>query len=228
MNSIAIVGLVGIAVVIAIFNSFFLKLVAGRYSYMRIDKPPGDVIYERPNSPLRYLLNGLFAPLLFVGFILLLGDRYILGTSANPLIFLLHVATIVLIWDFLYYWGHRTFHTPALMRWIHGRHHQIHYPTAFDGLYVDPLDNFVAQFFFFVAVVVIGPVGVDAFLAAAFLHMFINSVNHWGVKFSSGPMRIFNYWTRSHDHHHGKNIRSNFGAITPIWDRLFGSYEAYR
>ena len=55
-------------------------------------------------------------------------------------------------------------------------------PTAADGLYLDPLDNFAGLGVFFLSVVIIGPVSTATFLAAVFVYILINSVNHTGLE----------------------------------------------
>ena len=62
-------------------------------------------------------------------------------------------------------------------------------------------------------------------LAAVFVFIMINNVNHTGLELPHPIFRLTNHWARKHDHHHGVNPRANYGSIFPFWDKIFGTYE---
>ena len=63
-----------------------------------------------------------------------------------------------LLYDLLYYFLHRMLQRPLMMKLFHGVHHQVRYPTAFDGLYIHPLELVAALIPLFPGIGVVGPI----------------------------------------------------------------------
>lgn len=192
--------------------------------YLRIRNPVGDTLTS-PRKYIRIGLNGVFVIALYAAFAFLCG-KYLIASQPTTVVQIAYqTLAILLIYDFMYYWAHRALHTQLLMKFVHGTHHKVRFPTAMDGLYLNPLDNLVGTSLFFISVFIMAPVSVPTILAALFSYLLINNINHTGLAFKHPIFSVSNFLARKHDHHHGVNPRSNFGSIVPIWDLLFGTYE---
>ena len=133
----------------------------------------------------------------------------------EPIVFLL-------VFDFAYYCLHRTLHLPVLMRLLHGVHHRIHHPTAAESLYSHPVDTVIAFTLLFACMALVGPLGTTSFVVSSLLYMVIFGLGHANLDLPFRSMAPLNHWARRHDAHHSqRNV--NFGSITPVWDRLFGT-----
>ena len=192
--------------------------------YLRIRNPVGDTL-KSPGKFVRIGLNGLFVFALYAAFAYLCGKYLIANEPATAVGIAYQTIAILLIYDFMYYWIHRAFHTPLLMKYIHGTHHKVRFTTAMDGLYLNPIDNLAGTGLFFISVFIVAPVTVPTVLSALFFYLLINIINHTGLAFRHPVFSVSNFLARKHDHHHGSNPQSNFGSIVPIWDMLFGTYE---
>ncbi len=177
------------------------------------------------NKYWRISLNGILALALYFGFAYFFQGFVTAGLTANPSRVVFDVLAVLLLYDFMYYLMHRAFHQPTLMKLVHGMHHKVRNPTAADGLYLDPLDNFAGLGLFFLSVVIVGPMSTLSFIVAAFIYLTVNNINHTGLALPHPVFKLTNYWARTHDHHHGVNPRRNYGSIFPFWDKMFGTYE---
>lgn len=195
-----------------------------KFSKFRIRTPETEHV-GMDSRTLTITLNGIFAIGLYVLFTHF-GEQLMVhrGTTA-PLTFCLQVLAIVLLYDFMYYVMHRLFHFRWFMKSVHGVHHKVRYPTAMDGLHLNPIDSLAATALLFLSIVVIGPVSLGVFYASLFAYLSINIVNHTGLAFPHPAFALTNFWARKHDIHHGVDTDSNFGSIVPFWDWIFGTYR---
>ncbi len=186
---------------------------------------PKVVPLSATNKYLRISLNGFFALGYYFAFAYFF-KGYVTNVGAlGPLQLVGEVLAILLLYDLLYYWMHRGFHRPPLMRLVHRTHHKVRNPTAADGLYLDPWDNAAGLSVFFLSVLIVGPISTTTFLTAVFVYITINNINHTGIGLPHPIFKLTNHWARKHDLHHGVNPGSNYGTIFPIWDKMFGTYE---
>ena len=181
----------------------------------RIGESDRDVLVARR---LCIVANAILVLVLYVAALALFGDRFVRdGRSIwwEPL--------SVLAWyDLGYYWLHRALHWRPLMRTVHGVHHRTRHPTVWEGLYVHPLDTALAHLLLFGCILIVGPVGLSSLLVVVVGHTVINALGHTNLRLPGRPMALANAWAVRHDAHHAqRNV--NFGAITPVWDRLFGT-----
>ena len=77
------------------------------------------------------------------------------------------VLAVLLFYDFLYYFLHRIFHYPKVMKAVHGVHHKARFPTAVESVYLHPLENLAGLSLLMLTTMLIGPVSVTAFLLIA-------------------------------------------------------------
>jgi sterol desaturase/sphingolipid hydroxylase (fatty acid hydroxylase superfamily) len=132
---------------------------------------------------------------------------------------------VLLFYDFMYYIMHRTLHHPKLMKYVHGIHHRARFPTAFESLFLHPVEAFGGLFVLFLSAFVIGPVSAQAMFLILFFHTVINILVHANMVLPGRIFMLSNFWAVKHDYHHGKHLNKNFASIFPFWDLMFGSYQ---
>lgn len=176
-----------------------------------------------PHKSIRIILIALFAVFLYTSYISL-GYDYLIHNDTEPLFVIpLQVLGVLVIYDFMFYWVHRTFHLPLLMKYVHHVHHKVRYPMAVDDLYLHPVDTLWVTTLLFISIAIVGPLSTPAFITTLFIYVFINNTIHSGMKLTHPIFALTNYWARMHDGHHAKNPRANFGSIFPVWDAVFGT-----
>jgi sterol desaturase/sphingolipid hydroxylase (fatty acid hydroxylase superfamily) len=144
----------------------------------------------------------------------------------NPLT----VALALLGADFLYYWDHRAAHGCRLY-WAltHSVHHTSPQYDQTTGLRVSALDALFTPWFYVPLVLL----GFDPLLVGASL-FFVVGYQQWIHTELVGRLGWLDGWLNTpanHRVHHATQpnyIDKNFGAVTVIWDRLFGTWEPER
>ena len=125
---------------------------------------------------------------------------------------------IMLLYDFVYYFGHVMLHRdPLLNKYIHKVHHQLSAPgNLLDNLYVHPIESF---FFLWLQIVPLYILNVHIFAVCAyFFSIFaVTSMFHMGVKFPSF-LPMLN--PKFHDDHHRLGT-VNYSFFTEIPDMVF-------
>ncbi len=129
--------------------------------------------------------------------------------------------------DFMYYWAHRASHRWPVLWAVHAVHHQ---PTRFNlalGLRAGALGP-IASAPFFLALALVGvPAAVYATVAIAAGAIMFSQ--HAGFIRSLGPLEaVFNTPSHHRVHHAGEPASwdKNFGGLSIVWDRLFGTFRA--
>ena len=168
------------------------------------------------------VLGYLLPPLIYVAFFVLLGERTLYAEVPRLVVLFGETLGVLLLYDFMYYFFHRTLHRPALMRSIHGMHHKIRYATAEASTFVHPAETVGGVGLFLLAIVLVGPISTTSFLLDFFLFSAINIYVHSNLVLPHPAFRLFNFWTRSHDVHHYTG-RDNYASIFPFWDQAFGT-----
>lgn len=132
----------------------------------------------------------------------------------------------VFLYDFLYYFFHRAMHHKRLIRYVHAVHHKALSPSAFESLYVHPAETAGGIFLLLISLSAmswIAPAHPMSFALTFAFYSTMNIMIHCGIRFPSGPMKVFNAPALSHFKHHLKNPRSNYASLFPIWDMVFGT-----
>lgn len=195
-----------------------------RYGRYRIRTPNPDPLPAR-RKLLHVSVNGALSLACYLG-ALHFASGYLVGdASPGPLGFAVEVLAALLLYDLLYYAAHRCCHRPRLMRAVHGVHHRVRYPTAFDGLYVHPAELVGGLGLLLASIAAVGPVSVASFLTVAFLHALANIAVHTNLVLPHPVFALTNYWAVRHDHHHHGHLDANYGSIFPFWDRALGTYR---
>jgi sterol desaturase/sphingolipid hydroxylase (fatty acid hydroxylase superfamily) len=150
--------------------------------------------------------------------------RYALYDHAvSPWRVFFEIATILLVYDFAYYWMHRAMHTKKLMRWVHGKHHEAHNPTAMESFYLTPAELFAGLGLLLACSWAVGPVSIYSFAAVFFIHSTLNITVHSGLLSKRLWLWPIDRLTHRHYVHHAGNYDNNFASLTPFWDVLFGT-----
>ncbi len=140
------------------------------------------------------------------------------------------VPVILLVHDFFYYLTHRfLFHGNGYFRRVHGLHHQARLPSHVDSYYVHPLETVLGVAIFFLAVLLASlMLGRLHFTSIALAHVIftqISILNHVKVDLPYFPFRFAHWISAKHAIHHENMQKGNYAGITPLYDRLFGTYE---
>jgi sterol desaturase/sphingolipid hydroxylase (fatty acid hydroxylase superfamily) len=133
------------------------------------------------------------------------------------------IVVILLVYDFAYYWLHRAMHTKKLMRWVHGRHHEVHNPTAMESFYLTPAELLAGLGLLLACSWLVGPVSIYSFSTVFFIHTTLNITVHSGLVSKRIFLWPIDQLTHRHYVHHAGNYDNNFASLTPFWDLLFGT-----
>ena len=142
----------------------------------------------------------------------------------------LHVAAILLFYDFCYYLMHRFwFHGNGRMRLVHALHHQARRPTYIDAHYVHPLETCLGLALFFSSIAILaaflGPFHVATIAIVYVLYVQLNQINHTSIDLPYFPFRLLTRITQNHHRHHENMQMGNYATVPLLYDRLFGTFE---
>jgi sterol desaturase/sphingolipid hydroxylase (fatty acid hydroxylase superfamily) len=180
---------------------------------------------------LKYMaLNGGAAALLKIGVVAVAIDasQFNLGLLTGMSVWI-EVLAILLTFEFFQYWLHRISHEGKglIGGWlwrVHAAHHlpnEVYLLMHAVGHPLNVLFIAIVQ----LPLVLLGASGDAMFLFGAVMGLQ-GLISHFNVDVRAG---IFNYvvvGTELHRYHHSDNLSEakNFGAITPIWDIVFGTF----
>lgn len=155
-------------------------------------------------------------------------SRYNLGLVQGAPVWVEHVA-LLLCFEFFQYWAHRISHEErgAVGRLLWRVHVAHHLPT---GVYVlmhavaHPI-NLGLTMLINVPVILLGASGDAVFFFSALMGLQ-GLVSHLNVNVRVGPLNYLLVGTELHRFHHSADLREagNYGAITPFWDLVFGTF----
>ena len=142
----------------------------------------------------------------------------------NPLLLnVLLVVLTLLVFDFFYYWYHRTQHTVSFFWEFHKTHHSIKNLNAVVS-YHHVLEELFRVPFITLPLAILIHIDAPKLAILSSFYAAYGQFIHMNSKLSLGPLRYFfadNYYHRIHhsveDHHHNKN----YAAFFPVWDMLF-------
>lgn len=149
----------------------------------------------------------------------LIGDEPVSGVTMFG-----EVLASLLIYDFMYYFMHRAMHHPKYMKYVHGVHHYVRFPTSTESIYLHPVENLSGLGLLCIAMAIVGPLSAISFLIIFFIHSTVNILVHSNLNLPHPAFKLFNFWAIKHDLHHGKHLNRNYASIFPFWDLMFGTY----
>lgn len=136
------------------------------------------------------------------------------------------VPAALLAADFSYYWEHRCAHRVApLWALYHAYHHTADTYTVAVAYRVSFLNQFLAPAFYLPWILL----GIDPLLMIA-MQLFVFHYQAWIHTELIGRLKGFDAWFNSpmnhrmHHSHAREHRLANLGAVTLVWDRLFGTY----
>ena len=134
-------------------------------------------------------------------------------------------ALAIVAYDFCYYWNHRLGHESAVFWAAHVVHHQSQEYNLSTALRQTSSGALLGWIFYLPMAVAGFPTGV--FVVAAVVNLLYQ---YWIHTEQIGKLGWFDRWFGSpsnHRVHHAVNDRyidRNYGGITMLWDRLFGTF----
>lgn len=134
------------------------------------------------------------------------------------------VIASLLLYDFFYYFMHRGMHHPKAMKFVHGVHHYVRFPTSMESIYLHPVENLAGLALLMGSIALLGPISMEAFCIVFFLHSTFNILVHSNLVLPHPVFKFFNFLAIKHDLHHGKHLNKNYASLTPFWDLMFGTY----
>jgi len=153
-----------------------------------------------------------------------LGFPYLIYThAASPLRIVGEALAVLLVYDFAYYFLHRTMHIKRVMKYVHSVHHRARNPSALDSFYQHPVECILGIVWLYAAVWVVGPVHVAAFGIAFLVYSTLNIVVHSGLDFGAPWLAPIDFLAKKHHIHHMDDFDRNFSSLTPLPDMLFGT-----
>jgi len=138
----------------------------------------------------------------------------------------LQAVELLILVDFLGYWGHRLFHRRPLWR-FHAVHHAARELDWLSSVRVHPVNEALMRIGYVVPLFALGfrgelLVGVTPLLTIYALGL------HANVPWTFGPLRHVLASPAFHRWHHSaeaEGLDKNFAAMFPVWDLLFGTYH---
>lgn len=149
---------------------------------------------------------------------------------------LLDIFTILMVYDFFYYFTHRfLFHASPLggpLMWMHAVHHQQKNPCRLDSNYLHPLETCIGLALYCGTVTLLaalmGNFQVVTVVVTYVLFLEINEHNHDLMEISRFPFKNMHRKAYLHHVHHARFTGGNFGTISSLYDWLFGTYDTGR
>jgi len=141
------------------------------------------------------------------------------------------IVAVLLVFDFFYYWVHRSlFHGRTLQK-VHSLHHQARTPTYVDALYVHPVETTIGLILFLGSIPLVAafagaPLSAWSMAVATLIFTQLNTLNHCYVNLPYFPFKTIDYITGVHAAHHVDMSHGNYATLTMFYDKIFGTYEA--
>jgi len=146
-------------------------------------------------------------------------------TWASSLPFVLQAALVIVLGDFIGYWGHRLFHGRTLWK-FHAVHHASLKLDWLSSVRLHPVNDALERL---LQIVPLFLLGFDLRVLAGyapFLTLYAIFI-HANVRWDFGPLRSVIATPRFHRWHHtsqAEGLDKNFAGLLPLWDVLFGTY----
>lgn len=135
----------------------------------------------------------------------------------------------LLLYDFLYYWVHRTGHEVNIFWAAHITHHsseEFNISTAMR----QASTGFYFKWVFYIPLAVLG-IPLQVFIVVGLVDLLYQVWVHTQIVGKLGWLEKFLVTPSNHRVHHGQNdycIDKNYGGIFSIWDQLFGTFAIER
>ncbi len=219
-------------VILASYASAGLAIALLLYAY-RSERAQEFLISDDPHRSAtdrelswRVVLNSTVSIALIFGVMYGLGDYLYYDHAIPAWRFVLEAITVILIYDFGYYFMHRyLFHEWKILRGVHSVHHAARNPRVIDSLLLHPVETFMGLSLFFGSVALVGGVHLYTLGVLFVTYTAFNILNHAGVDIPHFPVKTLGILAAKHDRHHHSMISGNYASITPLPDIIFGTVE---
>ena len=144
----------------------------------------------------------------------------------HPLIYWI---ILVLLGDFIYYWGHRFSHTTGLGWAFHRSHHSMPHLTLANGPRSESLNIFLAfmpSLFSYILCLPIVDISFSVMINVGLQLLILHTEMNWP------RIRILEWLVNVPSHHrvhhyiHPLALDKNYSGLLIIWDRMFGTFQA--
>lgn len=131
--------------------------------------------------------------------------------------------------DLTRYWQHRLLHSVGALWRVHQVHHSDEDFDLTTGLRFHPVESAVTHASYLAVVAVLAP-PLEAVIVVEFATMVQNFFAHANIRLPEGlerHLRRIVVTPELHRLHHSVDVaeqNTNFGAILPVWDRVFRTY----
>lgn len=189
---------------------------------------------DRPMSRAKYarvtISNALFSWVLVYALTWALYPVLFEEGEASVLRVVLEGFAMLVLYDVFYYLVHRyPFHEWSVLRRVHAVHHAIKNPTAFDSLYLHPVETFLGLALLWVCALLVtlvaGKVSVYSFAWAFCVYSLLNITIHSGLKLNFFPFGTLTHLTERHYKHHAHMKAKNYSSVSPTVDLVLGTEE---
>lgn len=204
---------------------FFMAWAAQSSSLKRYRiRTPTTYRIPKAKKAINISLNATLSLVFFAAVLYHFGDALIYDGPVRGVTLFGEVLASLLLYDFMYYFLHRGMHHPKFMKYVHGVHHYVRFPTSAESIYLHPAENLAGLGLLCIAMAIVGPVSAVAFLIIFFIHSTVNILVHANLNLPHPAFKLLNFWAIKHDIHHGKHLNRNYASIFPFWDLMFGTY----
>lgn len=139
---------------------------------------------------------------------------------------LIAVPSALLAFDFLQYWLHRWSHRNAFLWRIHVAHHLPDRVYVVMHAVFHPLGALLTAALLQAVLLLLG-LSPEAVFAAMLIIDLQTMVSHFNVDIRAGAFNYLLVGAELHRYHHSADVSEagNYGAVTPLWDILFGTFR---
>ena len=169
-------------------------------------------------------------PVLAVGFAVHVQQQQWGMFNAITWPFWLEVVLAVLLLDLAIYWQHRLMHVVPLLWRLHRMHHSDRDLDVTSAIRFHPIEMVLSMAYKLGLIALLGPAVTAVIVFEIVLNTFslFNHTNGYLPEKWDRRLRWFLVTPDMHRIHHSKyfvnETNSNYGVLTSLWDRLFGSY----
>lgn len=196
-----------------------------RFAAYRISDDPHRAIDERTLWR-SAALNTMFSVALIFSSVYTLREHLFYEHDVPAWRMLLEAVTVIVIYDFGYYFVHRyPFHEWKILRAVHAVHHAAQNPRVIDSLLLNPIETFLGLALLFFSIFVVGGIHLHTFAPIFIAYTTLNVFNHAGVALPFFPFKTIGVLAIKHDKHHHSMLSGNYASISPLPDYVFGTIE---
>lgn len=135
----------------------------------------------------------------------------------------------LLIFDFFSYWLHRLEHTLPPLWEVHKLHHEDEHLNVTTTNRHHPLEAFLKTAVVLLPMSLFIDIPLDTAIFGISLSALIPAFSHMNLRINLGPLTPLIVGPQLHRLHHSQqreHHNKNFANIFPLWDLLFGTYQA--